>query len=1416
MNSQQQHNTPQEQSSIEHLDETTPPPPQTTLDIPSQESIPLTRLNATTTSSSRDSTGSPAAFNPEVTQPEGTSSNTPTSRSNLSIKWRVKTQDSNEQQQQPVLFEELANRDSSFQLPPRPSEDDDLERGVQEVTVPINEPDGSLAGLTTDEAITKLIDVAIEVLDQYHSPTTNMQHFVKYITSVPSIASIIATLGLLIFYIYGTLNSSIRQFRLIGTIVEVTILAVIFIWNAFIHRRDLQLRGREVKDRVRGVILELETIRVQPGQELKIPSIPSVSTVRVIRSGIVRTLPSNLIVKGDLIEMVFGEAAPCNVLCTLSRHGVENTSQSQQQHNHHHRHHHHHRHSHSHSHKSSTREFVLSRKVIFQPSLFGTPPSEEWRKRHHELKGRYTFEVLETPLEQILHTALDPTPRPNSLIQKQLLVISRIIFFKVVLAIALLALVINLLRYVLKEVLQLDHPSQGPEQLLALPIYAALPLLPLSLPTLLQISKAFTNATILVLFNTLQISKTEYEDEKDVDEFDVEAPPPTKNVDIARKEVWKRFWRLLTRWGDSGQEFDDGLTRSTNLVESLGGITVICSIDKEGTIATAFPAVDQVLVATEDEDTVVLDVLEDDLSPNGLRFEDKDWESYIQSLKPIGLNQLLNTNCGTLSAVRRRESHRKCNTLHYHCRTRAAQQTCLCRLGKEIGFTNEALYPFTLQKEILCYHPYVPMPPMTSGRLTTFEIPTMLSTIYHERASDSYMVLTDGHVECVVECCTEYWDGTGLQDLSDTMLKKISDFYQTAIVNDLQCIAYAYRPLAIEKGPEPLDFKSSTSGFITLPIRALPEAEDNKLDLPSSDSENPSSQGEDDEIEEEPIPESMRRPAQGRKLDMSSLPDPVNIVIHISGESDAEDEEQHYGASVEDQGVSTSKVDTGPLQRWRKLREMDLVHAEEEEGQEEHHHDPAPPTDSQEFIEEAIQGQIFLGMATLAHQPKTNVCDFIEDLGLAGIRFVYFSPASERESKAFADRLGLETDWNSCILLSSASDPFGASTGYLESYDIKAQLPRGIENIRPHLEAVDDIPLHVSLFAECGPEAATEMIKIFQDYGEVVCCIGSSLNTNNTAAFAKADISVGMEPIKMNSSPESRSAFSLGAKINSLPCGLTMHSETSLYALTQVVREARRLLNSQRQGVVFMIASLMSVSLLLLISYCFLLPPAMTGYQILWVMWVIVPLLILSYFFSPHEPDTMTMMPSKNMSPLRDLPRFIVYFLARFILPIGMCVFVFLYSLHIYDGQEGYHFLFNSFGNGTPWLEWSENEQWALLYAQNHTMIIWVWYMVWMSSTFMSRALSLRTFKPWKNRTWIGACIVCLVLQFVFCAVSLFRGPHRVGDMPWWLSVLSFFWPILFMPIQEVVKARDLKECVRAQKLAKLEFNTKLGMHSPL
>ena len=152
-----------------------------------------------------------------------------------------------------------------------------------------------------------------------------------------------------------------------------------------------------------------------------------------------------------------------------------------------------------------------------------------------------------------------------------------------------------------------------------------------------------------------------------------------------------------------------------------------------------------------------------------------------------------------------------------------------------------------------------------------------------------------------------------------------------------------------------------------------------------------------------------------------------------------------------------------------------------------------------DFLKNVTRGHTFLGMASYTYDPKPNVIDFIEDLALAGIRFCYFSAAPELESKAYAERLGLEIDWNSCIILSPDD---GSGPGYHAIHDMKARLPRGISTIRNHILEVDDVPLHVSLFAECRPDSTREMIQIFQEHGEVVLCIGSSLNDLNVECFA--------------------------------------------------------------------------------------------------------------------------------------------------------------------------------------------------------------------------------------------------------------------------------------------------------------------------
>ncbi|KAJ2240867.1 hypothetical protein GGH98_005809, partial [Coemansia sp. RSA 454] len=312
------------------------------------------------------------------------------------------------------------------------------------------------------------------------------------------------------------------------------------------------------------------------------------------------------------------------------------------------------------------------------------------------------------------------------------------------------------------------------------------------------------------------------------------------------------------------------------------------------------------------------------------------------------------------------------------------------------------------------------------------------------------------------------------------------------------------------------------------------------------------------------------------------------------------------------------------------------------------------------LLRDAVTEQIFLGLITFTYEPKTDVCDFIEDLDIAGIRFVYFSASGGRQSKSFADRLGLETDWNTCILLSSADG--AQDIGYVEDHDIKARLPRGIHNIREHLRDVDDIPLQVSLFAECTPSATREMIEIFQENGEVVCCMGSALAAN-TLTFAVCDLAVGVEPIphfnrakdvlldhendgSMSTPGALVTQYALGAALTCIPCPLFLQHDTSLYTLMQVVSEARWMVGCMQQAGLLLLLACVSLALVNLIAaWCLL--PALPGFMAMWVLWIAVPVLSATLLFVPHDESIMSTMPLKNHAHVSDMSRFSVYAVIR-------------------------------------------------------------------------------------------------------------------------------------------------------------------------
>jgi hypothetical protein len=73
-----------------------------------------------------------------------------------------------------------------------------------------------------------------------------------------------------------------------------------------------------------------------------------------------------------------------------------------------------------------------------------------------------------------------------------------------------------------------------------------------------------------------------------------------------------------------------------------------------------------------------------------------------------------------------------------------------------------------------------------------------------------------------------------------------------------------------------------------------------------------------------------------------------------------------------------------------------------------------------------------------------------------------------------------------------------------------------------------------------------------------------------------------------------------------------------------------------------------------------------------------------------------------------------------------------------------------------------------------------------------------------------------LCLQAIFFAISNRNGPNSLLHLPWWIFLIALLPAPLVVVVQEGMKVHDIQEWDRFQKRTKLQFNTKLGMHSPV
>ncbi|XP_075702067.1 transmembrane protein 94 isoform X2 [Rhinoderma darwinii] len=1257
-------------------------------------------------------------------------------------------------------------------------------------------------------------------------------------------------------------------------------LLLLLLLDLFLMRRHEGMKEREVEGRLRRIITQIDgkssmarNIRcrytsiskdvLNSGHELiwedtmypdlYMPTAPSWSLHWVYRDGRLVNLPVSLLVDGDVIALRPGQES------FASLRGMKDDE-----------------------------HIVLEPGDLFPPFSPSPSPRAEGKSVPQYPQQHHLFRVLKTPVMDNVRSWLDQAlSHPVTALDNERFTVQSVILIHSVPVILAAFLVTNALRFIFHA------PGVPPAcyALLQLQVNAVLPVLPLLFPVMWILVMALCEARVLAqMSRNYPISLVAKFSEDTLSSY-TEGPSTQEML----RSVCANFLRVIRGSCET-------MAYTSSLLHGLGSVTVICCVDKQGVLSWPNPSPETVLffsgrvdhaaerhddltdqlslrsycqtdmedetqemvallaetsnlqlvnkqesierqsdlarpsdtqkkpqsqnkpawgsnvsfshdtggqLSSEVDDYVcdchleMLRLSQDQQNPQSIQFDESNWQLHLSSLKPLGLNVLLNLcNPGVTTTLFRFSDH---------LRHIALQETHssvlpghipwgLCDFSRLIGFTPGAKELFKLQNHVALYS--LPSEEPVKETLLT-KLPTgakrkpplshMISLFVRDVTTNTEQMLSHGTADIILEACTDFWDGADIYPLSGSDRKKVLDFYQRACLSGY-CSAFSYKPNHYSLSPQ----------------------------------------------------------LHGKCIKMQ----------HGLGHSTV--------SAMCDIGGNTPIKHTG---------RYDSCSSDEGIGE------------VTEVFTQAMSGQIFMGMVSSQYQARLDIVRLIDGLVNACIRFVYFSMEDELRSKVFAEKMGLETGWNCHISLTPNGDGPGSEVppsspshagslrddlhqasredteglllmddeGHSDMISFqptdsdvpsffedsnRAKLPRGIQQVRPHLQNIDNVPLLVPLFTDCAPETMCEMIQIMQEYGEVTCCMGSSASIRNSGLFLQSDISISLDPLfpsrcswemfgyvsgslRANTS-EKISPLHLSAALNSLPCSINFRQEESV-SIIRLIEQARHATYGIRKCFLFLLQCQLTLVNVQFLACLIQLPPCLSTTDILWLSCFCFPLLSVSLLGKPADNSIMTVATGKN---LQSIPRktqhyFLLCFLLKFLPSSLCCLACFWFSLQRFCEISSHSNITNCSGiavysdsPGAP--DWFGSFSGALLFAQKLCACLIVLHAVFISISHVHRSRPLWKRNPFSNVWWSWTLPVLLLAQGFQIALDLqlWANPDapltfHIWDIPllsWLLGPLSLF---LVLIINEIVKLHEIRVRVRYQKRQKLQFETKLGMNSP-
>ncbi|XP_039753975.1 transmembrane protein 94 isoform X3 [Pararge aegeria] len=879
----------------------------------------------------------------------------------------------------------------------------------------------------------------------------------------------------------------------------------------------------------------------------------------------------------------------------------------------------------------------------------------------------------------------------------------------------------------------------------------------------------------------------------------------------------------------------------------------------------------------------VLDLTHDQNAPFRVEFDEQRWRTHLARLKPLGLAALLNT-CA--QAPRHTYAHfcahLTCEAHYSEDLVPVTNRRCLCELAKQIGFTDSVANSYSVQE---CLAVFRHLQADTIRRETRFvrslhlstrvkvPLPHMLAVLVKDH-SHQLQMLTQGTADIILDSCVDYWNGRDLTPISPSDRKKIIDFYQRNSLT-AYCTAFAYKPLtrgiSSTLAQQYLELPADSRSLYAPHSHDWPDAP--ALHFHSTDSLLFNEITDDDVSDADGYFDmqcnqvfigmvTMQYQAQSDMVELIERLERACIrFVHFSKENELRSRvfsekmglESGWNCHISLMSDRPTSKPGSPLSSQTLGRERGNTASQLTRPDTGDVTTYSGNISSSKVLSMSAPGAINVEHTTVKFDDeiKKTRHSLTTHQGLKQLQ-----RGSVATSQASTDSLlnddaedTGESPPDACRSLSCLTDSTDHSAPLNFDMSNRAKLPRGIENIRPHIEQVDNVPLLVSLFTDCTANSVHRMIQIMQDYGEVVCVMGSAANCQNMEIFMQADASIAMEPLypvlcqKMPPYQVPQTCIGpidLARSLNSVPCSLSLAraADVSLFALITMSRHFTMCLWNTTQ---FWICSACFLSLIQVMSVmCYGIGALTVG----GATWCSLVGAVLSSALGFAPPPSALMLRAATRPALSFSPRmalFIFWCYGCKFLPSIVSILL-LYGLTLRNFCEQIAEFTNSTscwlvypvnaGNSClsedlaekSWHGWGDEFYDGLYLAQHITLALVTLHLVIISLSFVHRHSSIWQRRFWSNRVWSTRVVLIILIQGTFSGLLLRGSYGQCGECGACELRYTPAWPLcgayagsllLVFLLNELIKWQEIKADARNQRRARLDFGTKLGMNSP-